>query len=171
LSVQRLHPHLGPLDILTSEELSKVMGHILDQYERDLNRGIKLIKLPPVRVINGGGTGPLLISQTVDAGAPIGPEQGFIWRLLRLTVASSGTDAGSAALYVSSDPTLIDQTHLIDNTLKIGQAYFPGNRGVFLFAGEFIYANAPVVVANTQYAMTGMALEVPAEMVGKLAGG
>lgn len=170
MTVQRLHPHLGPLDILTNNELKDAMGHALDGFIRDFYRGIKIIKLPIIR-ITAAGTGPTLLAQNPNGGAPIGPESGFIWRLLRVTLASNGVDSGAATLYVGSDPTNLDIAHQVDNTLKIGQAYYPGNRGVFIFPDEFIFANLAVTVAANQYALNGLAAEVPAEMVGKIAGG
>lgn len=165
MTSQRLHPSLAAIDLLTKNELTDSLHSQTDRILRDQYRTMKLMRIPAIRATATGTT--LILAQSPDGGAPPGPEQGFIWRLGRVTIASNGADAGAVTLYVGSDPTALDPSHQIDNTLIVGKAYYPGTRGVYLLPGEFIYASLVSVVAN-QYAMTGQAVEVAAEMIGKI---
>lgn len=165
MTAQRLHPSLAAIDLLTKTELTDSLHSNTDRILRDQYRTMKLMRVPAIRATAIATT--LVLAQSPDGGTPTGPEQGFIWRLGRVTVASNGSDAGAVTLYVGSDPTALDISHQIDNTLVVGKAYYPGTRGVYLMPGEFIYCSL-VSVVNNQYAMTGQAVEVAAEMVGKL---
>lgn len=164
MTQQRLHPNLAAVDLVTAPEISQVMSSSFDNYLRDKYRGVKLLKMP-LAIVTASG-----VATTITAAPPgqqIGPDTGFIWRIGRVTVASSGNDTGAVTLFAGSDSTQLDPRHQIDNTLKIGQAYYPGSRGLYLFPGEILYASAVTVAANT-YVMTGSYVEVPAEMIGKI---
>lgn len=165
MTAQRLHPSLAAIDLLTKDELTDSLHGQTDRVLRDQYRTIKLVRIPIIRATAIGTS--TVIAQSADGGTPTGPEQGFVWRLCRVTIASNGADAGAAVLYLGSDPTALDQSHQIDNTLIVGKAYYPGQNGVFMMAGEFLYASLVSVVGN-QYAMTAQAVEVAAEMIGKL---
>lgn len=148
------------------EDLTAALGHHFSQISREALRGIKPLKLPVVTATASGTT--TTIPQTGGA-EPVacGPQQGYFWRILRLTVSSNGTDAGAVSLYAGSDPTTFAQQFLIDNTLAIGKAYYPGNKGLFLWPGEQLYCSL-TSVANNTYRIAGIAVEVPAEMAGKI---
>jgi hypothetical protein len=164
MTVQRLHPQLAAVDILTAKELNECMAHNFDLEQRDRYRGVKLLDLPIVTITAAGTT--TTIAHT-PPGQQLGPEEGFIWRIGRITVSSSGVDTGAVTLYRGSDPTQLDPRHQVDNTLKIGQAYYPGSRGLYLKGSTFLYLSATTVAANT-YVVTGQVVEVPAEMMGKI---
>lgn len=165
MTAQRLHPSLAAIDLLTKNELTDSLHSNTDRILRDQYRTMKLIRIPAIRAIAAGTS--LVLAQNADGGAPAGPEQGFIWRIGRVTIASNGSDTGAVTLFAGSDSTALDISHQIDNTLKVGQAYYPGSRGLFLMSGEFLYASLVSVAAN-QYAMTCQAVEVAAEMIGKI---
>lgn len=157
------------IDAYTRDEaqadLKAAMGHNLSQTMREWYRGIKLIKLPN---LTGVATGASLTLPTgSDDPVACGPQQGYLWRIGRVTVTSSGSDVGSVSLYAGSDTSATDQAHLIDSTLKVGAAYYPGSRGLFLLPGEQLYVSL-ASVANNSYRLTGIAVEVPAEMVAKV---
>jgi hypothetical protein len=162
MTVQRLHPNLAAVDILTGQELHTAMGHQNDALIRDWYRGIKVMRIPLIRVV---ATGVLSTIAPQLPGAQAGPESGFIWRVFRVTISSSGADVGNITLYVGSDPANIDGAHQVDNTLKVGQAYRPGRE--FVFPDEFLFASAATVAGNT-YTMTGVVAQAPAEMAGKI---
>ena len=164
--------HIGTyeFDALTRDEsqadLQAALGHHFDRIIRENLRGIKPLKLP---IVNGVAVGTTL-NMPVNASATLaqcGPEMGYFWRIGRVTVASSGTDTGAVSLFSGSDVTALNQVHLIDNTLKVGQAYYPGTLGLFLWPGEQLYVSI-TSVANNSYWLTGIAVEVPAEMAGKI---
>lgn len=162
MTVQRLHPNLAAVDILTGTELHTAMGHQTDTLIRDWYRGIKITRIPLVRVVASGTS--TVIAQAVPGEQP-GPSAGFIWRVFRVTISSSGVDTGAITLYVGSDPTNIDGAHQIDNTLKVGAAYRPDKE--FIFNDEFLFATAVTVAGNT-YTMTGVVAQAPQEMAGKI---
>lgn len=164
MTQQRLHPNLAAVDMVTAPEINEVMSNRFDSYLRDRFRGVKLLKMPIVIV---QATGTTTTITAVNPGQNLGPDSGFIWRIGRVTVSSSGADTGAITLYSGSDPTQLDPRHQVDNTLKIGQAYYPGSRGLYLFPDEFLYLSAATVAANT-YVVTGQVVEVPAEMMGKI---
>lgn len=116
MTVQRLHEKLGPVDMLTKNELSDAMGHHMDRYLRDKVRTVKLMKLPQQRGIATGATLNLTSwSQADQPGAQVGPEQGFMWMLRRVIVASSlAGDTARYTLYTGSDMSLFDPSHLLD---------------------------------------------------------
>lgn len=162
MTVQRLHQNLAAIDILTGTELHDAMGHQNDALIRDWYRGIKVMRIPLVRVV---ATGALTTIAPLLPGAQAGPESGFIWRVFRVTISSSGADVGAITLYIGSDPANTDGAHQVDNSLKVGTAYRPGRE--FVFPDEFLFATAVTVPTNT-YTLTGVVAQAPAEMAGKI---
>lgn len=118
--LQDLGP-LGKVDLLTSDELQREMGHHMDWWIRERYRGEKLLKFPVTRV-TASGTSVILSPTGNDQGAPIGPEQGYLWRIHHVLVTSSSlTDTAKYILYASSDPTDFTQIRLLD-----GMTFTPG---------------------------------------------
>jgi hypothetical protein len=73
---------------------------------------MKLLRTPIARVTAAGATATLA---QIQAGAPIGPDQGYLWRIHRIVVASASlADVAKYVLYNGSDPTALDQIHLLD---------------------------------------------------------
>ena len=145
------------------EDLKAALGHHFSQVTREALRGVKAIKLP---VLTAQASGTTLVVPG-NGSIQSGPQQGYFWRIGRITVSSSGTDTGAVSLYAGSDPNALNQEFLVDNTLAVGKAYYPGNRGLFLWPGEQLYASITSVAGNT-YRIAGIAVEVPAEMAGKI---
>lgn len=148
------------------EDLKAALGHHFSHFVREELRGVKAFRLP---IITSAATGTSVTLPLTNGPEPVacGPAQGYFWRIGRVTVTSSGTDTGAVSLYAGSDPANFGQQFLIDNTLKVGQAYYPGTRGLFLWPGDQLYASL-TSVANNTYRLTGVAIEVPAEMAGKI---
>lgn len=167
--------NVGPyeIDVATRQEASADMvaalGHHVSAVTRERYRAVKALKLP---TIVGTATGATFTLPNTGGSEPVqcGPESGFFWRIQRVIIASSGVDVGAASLFAGSDAGNTSSQYLIDNTLKVGQAYYPGNRGLVLWPGEFLYASFASVATNT-YRLMGLAVEVPAEMQAKLMGG
>lgn len=158
------------IDVATRQEASQDMvaalGHHMDAATREHYRGVKALKLP---TITGTATGATFSLPSSGGSEPVqcGPQSGYFWRVQRITIASSGADVGAASLFAGSDPGNLSNQFLIDNTLKVGQAYYPGNRGLYLWPGEVLYVSFASVATNT-YRLMGLAVEVPAEMQAKL---
>lgn len=179
MTKQRLHPNLGELDILTHGELKDAMGHHFDMFLRDRWRTIKLMKLPQLRATATGATLNLSQSQGYadSNGTPCGPEQGFIWMLRRVIVASNTpADAAKYTLYSGSDVTLFDSAHLLEGFATgsagqgVGVGYYPGAEAAWLFGAEQVYAQLTGTTAGNQYVLSGIAIEVAAERLGALIG-
>lgn len=164
--------HIGGYEIETytqqeaQEDLKAALGHHFSQIQREQLRGVKALKLP---IVSAVATGTSLTLPLNGGPEPIvcGPQQGYFWRIGRVTISSTGNDTGAVSLYAGSDPTTLGQQFLVDNTLLVGKAYYPGTRGLFLWPGEQLYASVTSVAANT-YRISGIAIEVPAEMAGKI---
>lgn len=169
---QALGP-LGQIDAVTSGELKEAMGHHFDEFLRERYRGIKIMKSPIARV--SATAAAFTLSQNPNDGAPLGPEQGYIWRVQRVLVASSAiTDVAKYVLYAGSD-TDTGPVHLLDAViggatpgLNVNVAYIPGNRSTWLFPGEQLAAAITGATTGNQYLLSAVVAEVPAEMVGKI---
>lgn len=148
------------------EDVHAALGHHFSHFQHEALRGVKAIKLPIVTATAAGTTATIPTAQGPEPIA-CGPQQGYFWRIGRVTISSNGVDAGAVSLYAGSDPTSFAQQFLVDNTLAVGKAYYPGTRGLFLWPGEQLYASL-VSVANATYRISGIAIEVPAEMAGKI---
>ena len=164
MSIQRLHPSLAAIDLVTAGEVDQIFSTRLDAALRDRYRGIKLMKMPRVQA-QASGTTTTLAHQ--PPGQQMGPDAGFIWRIGRITVTSNGTDTGAVTLFNGTDPTNLSEEYQVDNTLKVGAAYYPGSRGLYVFPTEFLYLSVTTVAGNI-YTVTGQVVEVPAEMQGKI---
>lgn len=179
MSKQRLHPSLAEIDVATGDDVHHAMSHAFTDHLRDQWRTIKLMKLPVIRAtatsatVNlGQGSG-----YADQPGAQVGPEQGFIWMLRRVIVASNtAADTAKYTLYSGSDPTLYDSGHLLEGFTAgsagqgVGIGYYPGTDAAWLFNSEQIYAQVLGATNGNQYVMSGIAIEVASERLGALIG-
>lgn len=155
-----------------SDELAAVRGEIMSRFDamvRDEYRGLKYMQFPE-QIVTATANGVLAIwSPTVQSG----PEQGYLWRVDRLTVASSGADNSTpitpgpqVSFYLSSDGTP-NPRNLVDATQAVGQAFFP--RRLFLQPGQQLLAIVGQATSGNSYILNGGLFSVPAEMQGKVA--
>jgi hypothetical protein len=167
--------HIGTytFDALTREEaradLKAELGTQFTNFTREQLRGIKPVKLP---IMGAKATSTVTnIPTTGSSGfAQCGPELGYFWSVRRITVTSdNATDAGTVSMYVGSDTTEFDLIHLVDRNMRVGTAYYPSNKALLLWPGEQLYFSIASTSGNT-YRVSGVAVEVPAEMVGKILG-
>lgn len=240
------------IDAVSPTELTEWGKHLEARFNmqmREQYRGMKITRIPQIAVTATGTSTQL---GSIAGGDIAGPESGYLWRVSRITVTSTGTDNATAsfkptpsqpavpastvaqqnpngypvnvvisggtitavtvngvqvgtgagtylvssggtiavtysvaptwvwsnasnavslpgaavALYVVSDgqPLL---RNLVDNTLQVGQAYYPSSRGLFMQPGEGLLAVIASTAANTYY-LNGQAVSVPAEMQGKV---
>lgn len=164
---------MGPIDAATTEDVNAAMAHHFDQLLRDRYRTIKVMKLPQIRFTATGTT--VTLAQSPSSGPPVGPEQGFMWDLRRVIVASNVlADTGKYVLYAGSDPTTLDASHLLEGFATggqpINQGYYPASDSAWLWPGEQIYAAITGATIGNQYVLAGVAIEAAAEMVAKLIG-
>lgn len=74
--------------------------------------------------------------------------------------------SAGAPVYTTAGVNAFTQT--IVSGLAVGQAYYPATKGLWLWPGETLYAIISNPTANTQYSLSGIAIEVPFEMQGKI---
>lgn len=110
----------------------------------------------PVTVVVAGGT----VSAVTVNGIAVGAGDGSY-------VVPIG---GTIAVTYSAAPTWT-WTGLGVNPsggVSVNRAWYPSKHSAWLYGGEQVYTQVYATTANTQYTMTGIALEVPAEMQGKI---
>lgn len=162
----------GTIDLITPGELGdKLHEHLGTAFSRQLRetyRGLAVVRLPAV-VVNATAAAFTLYANPPAANC--GPESGYIWEIKRVTIESSAGATDNAiitGLYIGSD-SAPSQRMLIDRTQqKLGQAYTPSGKSVWAFADEQVFATITGATVGNTYTLTGIALEVPAEMQGKL---
>jgi hypothetical protein len=84
------------IDYVTPAELTEHGKQLMDRYEmmvREQLRGEKIMDFPTI-YRTAASTGALLLGD--NSNVTPGPESGFVWRIARLTVNSSGSDNYSA---------------------------------------------------------------------------
>jgi hypothetical protein len=147
---QRLHSALAPIDILTRLELEEALTTQVDLAERATLRGLTLVRFPLVSANGNGGTLNLGATSESNDMTPVGPEQGDVWLLRRVIVASSSTiDTARYLLYRGSDANVFDNRHLLDgqtvavapNGPAVSNPAVPGSGVV-----QSNYFNQPVTV-------------------------
>ena len=235
------------LDLLTRSELGSELDRAIGSLSRSDPRGMKLMRMPITRAVGTGGT--ITIGGNPQADNQ-GPQQGYIWRLMRLMVASNSVnDSARYLVYSGSDPSATDENHLLDGQVGsppfvftpavpasgtaqfnnsaypslvvvsggtvsavtvngtptgatsggfyvpaggsitltytvapawswsnsflgpgqlVNVAFRPGNKAEWIFPGEFPYCSVYNTISGLYYAMTGIAAEVPMEMVAKI---
>lgn len=86
----------------------------------------------------------------------------------QVTTVGAGDLAQVSYLYVGSD-TSQNQNTIIDGVnVFVGEAYYPGSQGAWVFPGEQIYAALEYTTPGNTYTLTGVAIEVAAEELAKL---
>lgn len=179
MAEQRLHPQLAAIDVLTRLELEGVLSRQFEEAERTRLRGVDIARLPPITAVGNGGTVNLASIATSDGYA--GPEQGDVWMLRRVLVASSAfsSDTARYVLFRGSTPSDVvngyTNRQLLDGIAfnavlgqQVGIAYMPANKACFVQPGEQIYAQVFNTTAGNTYLLSGEAIRVPAEMKGKV---
>lgn len=104
----------GVMDIASPDDVKDaMMGHNFSDYLRERYRGEKLLKLPITR--QSAASAAFTLAQNPNGGAPVGPEQGYLWRIHHVLVSSNVlADTASYVLYASSDVTDTSQIRLLD---------------------------------------------------------
>lgn len=147
------------IDILTKGELDDSLTAARDGYVRALLRGIKWMRLP---ILRGRASGGALVLGAQDD--TVGPAAGFAWSIRRIAVAglSSGDVAG---MYRNSNvnPAMWQ----VDDSFPF--AKFGRGEMVLTGSDELVVASIGTFGATGTIQVTGELLEVPMEMLGKLA--
>lgn len=145
MAKQQLHSAFAAIDVLTRIELDESLHKGLNDAVRSRYLGLDSVRLPLITVQGNGGTVNLGAIGTSDGYS--GPEQGDVWMLRRVLVASSAfaTDTAKYVVFrgsTPSDPSSYSNRNLID-----GLVFNPGT--------TFTTTTAPAVPA------TGVAVQNP----------
>jgi hypothetical protein len=173
---QRLHSAMAPIDVLTRIELEETMHRELNAAVRARYTGIDSARFSRVYVNATAATVNLFASPNE---APAGPEQGDVWLVRRVLVASSvTTDTAKYILFrgsAPSDPNAYQLENLLDVIIggatpgqNVNVGFYPSTKSILLQPGEQIYAQILGATAGNIYALSGEAIRVPAEMKGKV---
>lgn len=150
------------LDVLTQDELDKSLESYGDRLERARVRGIRYRRLP---LLQGAAAGGVL---TLGQNAPtIGPDSGFAWSLRRLVVTglTAGTTPDLVNLYRNGSG---EQPVWQFNGNNFGYTF--GRLEIVVLGGEtLVLQSAGTFAAAGTITLSGELVELPAEMLGKLA--
>jgi hypothetical protein len=90
-------------DLVGTKEFDEFRQELLARYDvmnQSNERGVKLMRFPTINVL-AGASGPLDLPAPSSGYGVIGPESGFVWRIGRITVSTSGSDGAT----FTSQPT------------------------------------------------------------------
>jgi hypothetical protein len=132
-------------DLVGTEDFRRFRDELMQRYsiqEQERWRGVKIESLPTAYA-TATSTAPLTLPPAGGFGT-LGPESGFIWRLGRVTVASSGADNAGFLIPTVSQPAVPASTVAQQNTngfpVKVvisgGTATSTSVNGVVVGAGD-----------------------------------
>lgn len=104
-------------DLVGSSEFSEAHQELMARFqilEREQIRGMKLMRLP-ISYVTATATGNITLPPTSSGYGTIGPESGFVWRIGRVTVASSGSDNAGFSTPAPAQPAVPASTVPIQN--------------------------------------------------------
>ncbi len=148
---------------LPAKELMESVGHRIDAFIRDWYRGIKLIRFNSYANSDGSGN--------LAAVVIPGPESGYVWDLKRISIigpaiynSTSGPFANIFRGAVATDA--VDSAFV--SSLVVSNATTWPKLAVTYTAGENLLISGGNMAVNATALINGQAIEVPAEMLGKL---
>jgi hypothetical protein len=109
----------------------------------------------PVYVTLAGGVG--ITAVTVNGGLVLTGNGTFLVPAFGTYSVTFSTTAPTATTAYYSPPGM-----------NVNEAYYPGNKALWVWAGEQLYANLQGATVGNVYSLSGVALEVPTEMQGKI---
>lgn len=161
-------------DVVSHSELRheiQALERRMDGYIRDVYRGVKPIRMRPIINMPANTTG------FIDAG---GPRSGFYWTISLISYVVSAITGSSQNAYLYRTTDWSNATpFLAAGSNSIGLGYIGtaaskgapqtfGNGGILLHPDEHLVAYCPQQSTQQQAELIIDAIEVPAEMVGKI---
>lgn len=148
-------------DVPSLGEHQDLLERTLRSWEYEKLKGIKVLNLPQLQGTASGGTLKLGYGSV-----PVGPKAGYIWSVSRLVVAglATGTTPDIVNFYVNHDSAAVPLWQLNGNSF--GETF--GKLQMVLFGGDFLLCTGTITSTST-ITVGGTVIEIPAEMVGKLA--
>jgi hypothetical protein len=161
----------GSVGFLTKQDLQDCLEEYrshADAAEMAYETGIKYFRLPRLYATPSSGT---VVLGESWAGQPYtgqitGPNQGYIWSIRRLTATGLGTGTSPDLLNIYRNGFQGDAIWQLNGN---NWGYTFGPTEMILLPGEKLMArNIASLVSTSQITLTGDAISVPAEMIGKL---
>jgi hypothetical protein len=174
---QRIHSALGPIDLLTREEMEQTLHKEMDAMVRERYRGIDIVRFP--RIVIQAAAATVNVGAVGNDEVPCGPSQGDVWQVRRVNVKSNNfADTAKYLLFRGSTPSdtansygplqLIEAFTAAGAGQPVGQGYYPATKSLWLQPGEQIYAQVLGATIGNIYVLDGEAIRCPAEMKGKI---
>ncbi len=151
----------GTIDTLNREELHHELAGVSQEFFRQFGKGVKYLRFGPY------ATNVSNSSFTIHGSQGIGPREGFVWSIRRITVwgLTSGVTPDVANLYRSSTSAPPVWQFNGNNF-----AYTFGKLEMMLLPGETIsLLSSGTIAATGQISIGGDVLEIAAEEVSKIA--
>ena len=139
------------IDLLSQKELDHSLGHAHDREIRELARGVKWIRQ--------AFADPLVPTHETI----LGPEQGFTWKLQRISATLTGADSISVYIGDAANNRLIGFTPSVTSQTTYVIPFSPGE---IVNGGESLYVATSGNFRFTQFFLS--AWQVPGEMIWKL---
>jgi hypothetical protein len=158
----------GHIDVLDKRELddalTKQTKALLAAAE-----GVKHFYFSATGLISGGATVQIPGPQSGSVGQlqqpTLGPEDGYVWTIQRVTIDGLTTATDKITFYRNY---VSPQTHLYSVTGQT-EFYHPGSCASVLRGGDQLIAAGSGLVSTGTLTLSGEAFEAPAEMIAKLA--
>ena len=153
---------------LTRDELAEVLRDERDAQLRAAVEGVKYFRLPTLYATPASGTVVLGQSWSGQSytGQIIGPNQGFVWSIRRLSANGLGTGTSPDILNVYRNGTGVAPVWQLNGN---NWGYSFGPTEMLLLPGEnLVGMSLGSLVSTQQITLTGDAIEVPQAMIGKL---
>src|SRR6202044_4065962 len=109
-------------DLVGTEDFRHFRDEMMQRYsiaEQERWRGVKIMRLP-TSYATATATGPLTLPPAAGGFGTLGPESGFVWRLGRVTIASSGPEQAGGIREPGSESSLV-LTPIVATTPTAGQ--------------------------------------------------
>lgn len=162
-------------DFLTPDDMNQALsnfhGSVVDAVVREELRGIKAVRFKAAVYDSAAN------SFTLDAG---GPRPGFMWAIMSMFLSADQTTINSAFAFLTSDvssmgipggqmnaATAADCIGILTITQRTNQLTFSKGQ-CMAFPGQHIGVVGSGNASGANIVLHGFAIEVPAEMVGKL---
>jgi hypothetical protein len=149
------------LDLLAPKDLRAELDQSAAGWFRELARGLKVIRFPQPLTATVSGGAVTIGAEQPDA-PPLGPRQGFVWMIQRISVwGDQSTD--DILLYRGSDSA---NQFIARISLATG-IFTPGSKALLLHPGEQLLFTG-TGLTSTSITVNGEAIEAPGPMIWKL---
>lgn len=152
------------IDILSGDEFDRGIDR-LGKVWREYATGLKHVRFPVMRgAVTAGGALTLGSTDSPDLTF-VGPAQGYVWRVARVSVYGlTGTE--EVELYFGD----VGSSRFV-RPLSASNPEWDTSRGLLLHPGDHLVVSGAGLTAGEVVSVNGEAYEAPAEQIFKLIGG